>query len=188
MAGSNHLAFRFDARRATEVAVRLLQLAGGSMEYVRILKLLYMVDREGLSRRNRPVCGDHYVSMEHGPVLSTVYDIIKGNTPDQTWDGAIEKLRFNVQLRDGVPAPSATLSSEERGIIVDVHERWRDVGTWDMVKQLHSTLPEWTNPGKSSFPINPRRIFQVLGRSDDEIDDIAANVLARQEMLELLSR
>jgi Protein of unknown function (DUF4065) len=48
------------------------------MEYVRLLKLLYIADREMMAEAGAPVTGDRAVAMDHGPVLSHVYDLVKG--------------------------------------------------------------------------------------------------------------
>jgi hypothetical protein len=50
----------------------LLELHGDRMEYVRLLKLLYIADREMMAEAGAPVTGDRAVAMDHGPVLSHV--------------------------------------------------------------------------------------------------------------------
>ena len=41
------------------------------------LKVVYFADREHLSRYGRLMYGDTYIAMQHGPVPSAAYDIIK---------------------------------------------------------------------------------------------------------------
>jgi uncharacterized phage-associated protein len=40
-------------------------------------KVLYHADKMHLSRFGRPITGDHYIAMKHGPVPSATYDILK---------------------------------------------------------------------------------------------------------------
>ena len=40
--------------------------------------MLYIADRIALDRLEMTITGDCYVSMKYGPVLSKVYDLIKG--------------------------------------------------------------------------------------------------------------
>jgi uncharacterized phage-associated protein len=61
---------RFNEQKATQAAARFLKLANGKMNYLKLIKLLYLLDRESLNRRGRPVTGDQYYSMKLGPVLS----------------------------------------------------------------------------------------------------------------------
>src|SRR5580692_4396077 len=68
---------RFNERRATEAAARFLSLRGGRMSYPKLIKMLYFLDREALLRWGRPVTTDRYVSMDNGPVVSRIYDLIR---------------------------------------------------------------------------------------------------------------
>lgn len=43
----------------------------------KIFKIMYFADQKHLARYGRPVLGDFYVAMDHGPVPSQVYDMIK---------------------------------------------------------------------------------------------------------------
>jgi uncharacterized phage-associated protein len=52
------------------------------MNYMRLLKLLYIADRESLPRTGRPIVGGPVIAMERGPVLEEVFDLIRGTSPD----------------------------------------------------------------------------------------------------------
>ena len=68
---------RFNEAKATEAAARLIELRGGKMSYRKLINLLYLADREALLRWGRPITTDRYVSMDHGPVVSNVYELIR---------------------------------------------------------------------------------------------------------------
>jgi len=40
----------FDETKATQVASRILKMRGGRMHYLKLIKLLYIIDREALQR------------------------------------------------------------------------------------------------------------------------------------------
>jgi uncharacterized phage-associated protein len=44
------------------------------MNYMRLLKLLYIAERETLGRTGRPIVGGPVTAMERGPVLLEVLD------------------------------------------------------------------------------------------------------------------
>ena len=48
------------------------------MSYLRLLKLLYLAEREQFSKAGRPILGGRVVAMEYGPLHRGVYDLIKG--------------------------------------------------------------------------------------------------------------
>ncbi len=54
---------RFNERKATQAAAYLLQMRGGTMSYMKLIKLLYLADRAALVRFGRPITTDRYVSM-----------------------------------------------------------------------------------------------------------------------------
>lgn len=70
--------FRFHIEKAIEAAAMFLKLHGKPMKYIGLLKMLYIADRIALESMNQPITGDNYVSMDYGPVLSGIYDLIKG--------------------------------------------------------------------------------------------------------------
>jgi uncharacterized phage-associated protein len=67
--------------KATQAAARLLQLVGGKLNHMKLIKLLYVADRRALLRFGRPITFDWYVSMPHGPVLSFTLDKINDSAP-----------------------------------------------------------------------------------------------------------
>jgi uncharacterized phage-associated protein len=161
--GFGRIPTHFDERKTAAAASFLLAKAGRRMEYIRLLKLLYMADREAWGRYGRPITGDRYVSMTHGPVLSQTYDLIKTDASG-AWHQAVERTGgYDVALR-GDP-DLGPLSEAETDILAEVHDRFQKVGTWDLVEYLHKTLPEWKET-KGSVDLDPEDILRALGKGD----------------------
>ena len=78
------MGLRFNEAKATQAAACLLKLRGGQMSYLKLVKLLYLADREALLRWDRPITTDRYVSMDNGPVLSRVLNLINGSYESTT--------------------------------------------------------------------------------------------------------
>jgi uncharacterized phage-associated protein len=167
---------RYREDKATQAAARLLWRRGAPMSHLKLIKLLYLVDREALIRFGRPVTGDSYVSMPHGPVLSSTLDRINQGEyyRDGYWGRHIApKQDHQVALRGGVP--NDQLSRAEEELIDEVFEKYGRMRRWDLVEFTH-TLPEWHDPQGSSHPIDPAEILRDAGYSDDDIRDIAADL------------
>ena len=63
------------------------------MNYMRLLKMLYIANRQSLKTRDVPICGDKAYAMKRGPVLSATLDLINGSDPSSPqWSQTIEKL------------------------------------------------------------------------------------------------
>ena len=171
--------FQFNERKATAAASLLLELAGGTMEYLPLIKLLYYADRESLDTLGRPISGDRYYSLPHGPVLSRVYDLVKavvfGTAQAGPWTEHIEGAgRYGLRLRKR--PDMGALSEAEVNIITQAFRQYRDRDKWDLRDATH-LLPEWNDPSGSAREIPVEMILDVLGKSETEIEDIRQHAL-----------
>jgi uncharacterized phage-associated protein len=182
--------FTFDERKAVQAAARLISQGGGEMNYMALIKLLYLVDREALLRWGRPVTGDMIVSMKHGPVLSRVFDLVsqkRQDRPKSVWHSFIPRpapyvytVRFS-----GVPETSA-LSEAEVALIDEIFAKHRGLSESELVELTHR-LPEWSDPGKTSVAIPFERILKLGRKSDCEIAAIAGEAAADEFLDSVLS-
>jgi len=179
---------RFDERKTAAAASFLLREAGGRMPYLRLIKLLYLVDRESWDRFGRSISGDDYVSMKHGPVLSTTYDLVRREpgTDEGPWASTIERAGdFEVRLR-GDP-DLACLSDAEVDLLKEAHELCRTLDRWKLRDLTHS-FKEWEDPGESSNPIWPEHILEALEKTAEEIDTIRQEAAEREHFDRLFGR
>ena len=182
------ITFPFSERKAAAAASLLLQLAGGQMEYLKLIKLLYYADRESLDRLGRPISGDHYFSMRLGPVLSKVYDLIKatlaGTAEQGPWVQQIGMASRYVLKLNG-PADFGPLSDAEIRVLYEVFNRLASTDKWAVVNETHQGLPEWEDPGESRERIDIETILRVLGKSEEEIEQIRVTAAESQDFAAL---
>jgi uncharacterized phage-associated protein len=159
--------FNFNERKAVQAAARLITQSGGEMNYLALMKLLYLADREALLRFGRPITGDKAVAMAHGPVLSKVYDRVsqkKQSLPKSYWHEFIPRpSQYVYTVRfSGVPDFSA-LSEAELAVLDEVFNKHRGKTEWELVQLTHD-LPEWKNPKGGSKPISFEAILEAGGK------------------------
>jgi uncharacterized phage-associated protein len=78
---------------AQAAAVILKTEQSRRMSRLRLLKLLYIADRERLRDCGRPITGDTVAAMDHGPVLSRTYNLIKGeDLASPEWERFIQTV------------------------------------------------------------------------------------------------
>lgn len=160
--------FPFRPKKAIQaIGVLLRREPSRRMNYMRLLKLLYIADRECLKQSGRPITGDAVVAMKRGPVLSRTYGVIKGEdilAPE--WSAFVRRDRYEVELV-GDPGV-AELSRFEIGILQRVAETYADRDEWDMVEITHG-FDEWkkNDPGDASKPIPLEDIVEAVGRAAD---------------------
>ncbi len=162
---------RFNEQKVTEAAAHLLHLRGGQMHYIKLIKLLYLADREALSRWGIPISHDRYVSMDNGPVLSRTLNLIKDGG-SRTWSEHISAPfgDYEVRLKTGT-ITAQKLSAAEEKLLDDIFAEYGHQDRWALVDQTHN-LPEWRNPHGSSLPISLRDILTALGEDEKEIDAV----------------
>lgn len=177
---------RYRQERATQAAARLLQLRGGRMSYLKLLKLLYLADRKSLVEHGRPITFDRFVSMDHGPVLSQTYNLIVAEEPPDKrsyWREFIsEPEHYEVHLLK--EAPSGELSAAQEGVLGEVFAEFGHLSRWELVKFTH-TLPEWVDPQGSSIPIAIRDVLRASGLDEEEAEAVEGD-LAGEDALERL--
>ena len=181
--------FRFQPKKAVQAAAMLLKLHGKSMKYLGLLKMLYIADRIALERMDWPITGDRSVSMKYGPVLSGVYDLIKGKPIDNAlpiWSKFISpsNSNFEVELLDD-PGKGDLCEAEEE-ILQEVYQTWGHVDPFDVAEWTH-TLPEWQNPNGSAIPIEAKEILKNVGKSEEEIEEIYEIVVREAYLDEVLN-
>ncbi|MGH2632905.1 MAG: Panacea domain-containing protein [Tepidiformaceae bacterium] len=170
----NSMRFMFDGRKAAQAAAYLVQLNGGRMNYMVLIKLLYLGDRQALIDIGAPITGDRMVAMPHGPVLSRTYDLINMGAPEAGgpcpwYEYLSEPADYEVKLKK---APETDeLSKYELGLLGDIYAKFGRMSKWALRDYAH-TLPEWDDPRGSSFGIDQLDILRSSGRTEAEIAEM----------------
>ncbi|MCP4696060.1 MAG: SocA family protein [Gammaproteobacteria bacterium] len=181
--------FKFDQAKTTQAAAMLLNWHGGTMTYMKLIKLLYMADRTALDRMDEPITGAKYVSMKLGPVLSEVFDLINYG-PDYDGEGEGEWIKhisppkdYSVSVRSDPGI--GELCEEEEEILKEVYDLYGHVEVFKLSRMTHRMLPEWRNPYDRAYPIEIKDILQGLGKTAEDIKEVHNNI-ERKNYLELI--
>jgi len=164
----------FSEQRVAQMAAYLLQKRGGRMAYIKLLKLLYLTDREAMMKWGESISGDCFVSMPHGPVLSQTYDLIRGfgSSVEDGWDFWVkDEDNYEVSLRQRVANRECfdELSDAELEILDNVFEKFGRMKRFEITKYTHDNCTEWEDPHGSSFPISPEAVFRAVETDENRI-------------------
>ena len=175
--------FRFDFEKSLQAAAFLLHLEDDRMPYLRLLKLMYIAERELLAQKATPLTGDIYKAMEHGPVLSHVYDLIKGNGARSVeWESYIDRIGYAVKLVR--PADREKLSGDAIEKLAEVSARHREKGHWE-ISDLNHDFPEWRKnyPGNGGTALIPLEdILEAQGENSETLNVIREAEAVRRHM------
>jgi uncharacterized phage-associated protein len=160
--------FQFNFLKSLQTAAVLLAYEKDRrMSCIRLLKLLYIADRESMAETGWPITGDKPVAMKHGPVLSQVYDLLRGQASRAgEWDGFAHVDGYKVEL---VTDPGrGKLSRGEVARLLEVSGRYRDMDDWALVEETH-TFQEWVKNfpgGNGAADIPWEDTLAAVGRSE----------------------
>ena len=163
----------FDEVKATQAAAAFLCLApDNTLNFMALIKLLYMADRAAVQCLGLPITTDNYVSMKHGPVTSKLYNRMKlddGSAPT-FWTSHVIRTGLLVKLK--VDPNRTELSPAEEKIITETYAAEGHQTSFALADKCHQQFPEWVDPGPTSKPLEIADIVTALGLSEDE----AANI------------
>jgi uncharacterized phage-associated protein len=142
----------FNPEKTIQASAVLLKEHAGRMSRMRLLKLLYIADRELLAETLRPITGDHPMAMPHGPVLSHTYDLIKRkHVSSPLWDKFItQQGPQDVSL--ACDPGLGKLSPKEIDTLIAVCDRFRDLDDYSLALVTHK-FEEF----KKNEPKKPRK-------------------------------
>ena len=145
-----------------------LKKYGYSLNYTKLIKELYLADRESIRRSGWSISGDSYKNLPYGPVLVNLYALIKGTHQDlriqSKWDSCFltdaKTLRAKTQI-----IPDGELSAFEKSIIDEIDDKYHSYSYSRMIDVVHdrNVCPEWRDPHGSSSILSKADIMAALG-------------------------
>lgn len=158
----------YNSRKAAQIAAFFAAQQGGSINILKLVKLIYLSEREFLRRYDSAMLNDNLVSMDNGPVNSRTLDKINGFVRDDGWSEFVtDRANHNIGLaREGIR--SDDLDELSRAEIGTLNAIWREFGhlnQWQLVDYTHENCPEWEDPHGSSTPIPYERLFKAVGKN-----------------------
>lgn len=161
--------FHFNVKKAAQATALLMKQSGkDSNNYLKLIKLLYIAERESLQETGRSITGDRTVAMPHGPALSHICDLIRGEDTRPEWAKYFKtKVRPVFALEQVADPGDEMLCKYEIDKLTEVAQRHRDDDRWVMKKITHA-LPEYkkNNPGEHSKDIPVSDILAAAGKQE----------------------
>lgn len=165
----------FNERKAAQAAAYLLYRAGRPLSVLKLMKLLYLAERRSFEKHGAPMIGDSLVSMDHGPVLSRVYNHMNGEIPsaDKGWEHWIsDRAGHDLALRRSVRSPEKELlelSDADQAVLEETWKKFGRMDQWRLRDYTHRYCPEWTDPEGSMIPMEPEEFLAALKFSPKQI-------------------
>ena len=177
----------FKARKAAQVAAFFAKAQGGTINVLKLVKLIYLADRAFLLKFDSTITNDRFVSMDHGPVNSMTLDYIDGCQLERdAWEAFVSDragyeiglVNPNIQVDD-----FDELSEAETDVLQETWVQFGWMTKYQIRDYTHKFCPEWEDPKGSSNPIPFERILKFLGKANSSA---LANRLESERALDAL--
>lgn len=185
----------FNIIKTVSLARKVIKDAGdeNGLAYIKLIKLMYLIERKMYELFRRFITGDQFYSMDHGPVLSTAYNLITSSDVKISeeensvyyknqlfWNTHFKKERYNI-LSEKTNNLDHHLSEEEVKVAENTLYNFKDMKWQELVKWTHENCGEWRNPNGSSIPITHEDIRRNV--SGVTIEDLAAKMEKEMEYI-----
>ena len=148
------------------------------MNVMKLVKLIYLVDRLSLEKRGVPVVGGAYFSMKNGPVPSDLLDLVNSGSlfgdDDTQWkDHISDRAEHALQL---LQKPSYDeLSKSEVRLLDEIYVEHGKRNQWELVEWCHKNCAEWSPLESGRKAIHVADIGNALGMDDAVVERLSAN-------------
>ncbi|MDR1916804.1 MAG: SocA family protein [Synergistaceae bacterium] len=168
----------FNVEKLIQVCGYILKKYDGRLNYTKLIKLLYLADKEALKESLITISDDEYVCMTNGPVLISLYDLIRNrySNNDDINAQSLWNARF---IKDGYDLvyispqyPEGKMSEYDKDVIDRIDAQYHDKSHGELINAVHrrEICPEWTDPGHgTTSPLHLEKILKSIGCSDKEI-------------------
>ncbi len=183
---------RYNEKIAAQVAAYFIYREGGLLNTMKLIKLMYLAERESLQQFGEPMMGDNLVSMPHGPVMSITLDHINGFIPsdDNGWDNWIsDKADHFVSLKtDGDPTNNLLeLSDSDFDVLNIVLDKFGSMDQYQLRDYTHNHCGEWEDPDGSVSTIPYNRLLKNVGYTPDAAIEINKRIEDQRSLNDILS-
>jgi len=168
----------FNLQKATEASLQFMRRHGGRINVMKLIKLIYILDRVSIEKRGIPVVGGTYFSMQNGPVTSELLDLINAGElagdDDSRWEKFIsDRKNHEIAIRASAQLEQEFLSDYEIGLIDEIFAIHGGKSQWELRDWCPERGAEWT-------PLQN-------GRQNIAIEDIAKSVGYTEEAIARVS-
>lgn len=191
----------FRELKTAQATAYLLHKAGGTMEHLKMMKLLYLADRRAWELYGHSITGDEYYSLPFGPVLSNTLNLMRGESPEfyqpnsgGPWSEWIaDKADHKISLKKEINLEDeyfwSDLSESDEEILDEIFVKFGDYKTFALVEYTHNPkyIPEWEDPKGGAKKITLENLLKALGKEQEEIQAIIEHLEEIKAFDELFS-
>jgi len=178
----------FQSRKAAQMCAYFAVKSEGTIEKLKLAKLVYLAERRFLEETSYPLLFDVFYSLPHGPICSGVLNGIDGIVHEVIWG---EFLARNGNLVVALKKfPRETFDEMSDAEIENLQETWSQFGkktASQLRNYTHEHCPEYTETKKGRIAITYKEVFKALGVAEKEAEMLDNEIKSCRRAEALLS-
>lgn len=167
-----------------------------TINVMKLVKLMYLADRESLDRFGEPITFDSMVSMDEGPVLSRALNMMNGeSTPAsaEAWGKWLTtrtpRVTYDIKLRrEFTRADLDYVSDADLQVLKSVAVKFGHMTKYQLRDYVHEHCPEWEDPHGTSIAIDETELLRHLGKSKEDAAEIVQRIAVSRTMDRIAAR
>lgn len=171
----------FDQYKSAQMCAYLLQQSASPMDKLKLIKLVYLTEREFLDRYLMPMTLDDFFSFKDGPVASSTLNGINGLLDQKIWSEWL--IRDDRKVSAKRKHDRNTFDHLSNADITVLDAIWKKFGHWSTAKIwafVHNkdNIPEYTKVLRGRVSIQYEDILRALNKVG--ADEIAEEIKIMQ--------
>ena len=166
-----------------QMAAFFADRAGNEIDLLKLMKLLYLADRESMRRYGYSLSNDDMFSLPHGPILSKAYRLANQDAAAQEqriwgeWFAERASGDVTVKLRVKVSREKLNYFSDmDREILQSVWDEFGQMTGRQLRQYTHEHCKEWSDPRGSRKPIEEIDVLRAVGIDEQQARHIAGEI------------
>jgi len=165
----------FDVQKMIQVVNHIISKYEGQINYTKLIKELYLADKECLFKHGYLITDNDFVCMKMGPVLEDLYRLIRGQYSVEAaqvqWNSYFYTSSFDLLKAVDNRLPEDRLTANEIHVLDEVDERCHHMDYIELTRLVHNpaVCPE-TVLTDSSINLPVESIMAKAGISPEVID------------------
>jgi len=170
----------FKSRKAAQIAAFFALKSAmpnrGTIEKLKLIKLIYFSEREFLKQYRLPMLFDEFYSLPHGPICSATLNGIDGKldaSDEGTWGEFIARNgNVVVAMRKFTRESLDAILHKEVRILNYIWHRFGEMTSSQLRNYSHENCSEYTEITEGRIPISYREVMMALGFTGTEADAV----------------
>jgi len=185
---------QYSEKKAAQIAAFFVFQEGSVIGILKLMKLMYLAERESFTKYGEPMIGDNLVSMNHGPVLSITLDHLNNFIDSEPggWESWISDrenhfVGLKVNIEGDIALHLDQLSDADLDVLLTIWKKYGKYSGSQLRNITHEICTEWEDSDNSSLPIPYSRLLKCVGYDPETTRELVQRINEQRKLDEIFS-